>query len=277
MTDYLEHVNNFDDPDLGSVLDELSYWAAPFGMLLFKHIKLAHNLTVLDLGCGTGFPLFELARVLGSSCHCIGIDPWTTGLKRAQFRLSFHQSGNVNLVRGDGATMPFPDATFNLITANLIVNNLDQPSVVLAECARITKPGGRFILTSNIKGHYREFYDVYRAVLTDFGNTHYLERLAANEAHRGTRESVCTLLEQADFKIARVVEDQFTTRFLDANALFHHFLIQVGFLDGWRGIIDSLDDQRAIFADLEHRLNEVARQQGELKMTVPMLYVEAER
>jgi hypothetical protein len=50
----------------------------------------------------------------------------------------------------------------------------------------------------------------------------------------------------------------------------------LGFLDGWRSVI-YVSDEGTIFASIETRLNEMAAAQGELRMTVPMLYVEAIR
>jgi hypothetical protein len=50
----------------------------------------------------------------------------------------------------------------------------------------------------------------------------------------------------------------------------------VGFLPGWREVVEPEDEQE-VFATLEARLNEVAQREGGLKLTVPMLYVEARR
>jgi hypothetical protein len=54
----------------------------------------------------------------------------------------------------------------------------------------------------------------------------------------------------------------------------NHSLTRIGFLDGWRSVVDADDEQR-VFESIERRLNEAAGAQGELRMTVPMLYLEA--
>jgi hypothetical protein len=61
---------------------------------------------------------------------------------------------------------------------------------------------------------------------------------------------------------------------VDGSALLNHFFIKLGFLDAWRGVVDPADEQ-PIFAALEARLNDTARRHGELRLTVPMLYLEA--
>ena len=64
-------------------------------------------------------------------------------------------------------------------------------------------------------------------------------------------------------------------RFADASALFRHYFIRLGFLDGWRSVVGR-EHEREVFAALEARLNRLAAQRGELALTVPLAYVEAE-
>jgi SAM-dependent methyltransferase len=172
--------------------------------------------------------------------------------------------------------MPFEDASFDLVVSNLGLNNFDNPPAALSECYRVLRPGGRLALTTNVKGHWREFYEVFRAVLTETGNPQYLNRLAANEDHRGSKDSVSALLQDAGFRIAKVVEDSFHMRFTDGTALFNHTLTQLGFLDAWRSIVEPTDEE-GVFGEIERRLNHIADEQGELRMTTPMLYIEGEK
>jgi uncharacterized ferritin-like protein (DUF455 family) len=76
--------------------------------------------------------------------------------------------------------------------------------------------------------------------------------------------------------VIKIREDRFQLRYVDGSALFHHLLTQVGFLDGWRQVVDAEDEER-VFALLETRLNQVAQAHGELRLTVPMLYLEGEK
>jgi len=276
MTDYLAQQVDIRDPHTVMARDELSLWSARFGMLLLDHLKLEPLTAILDAGCGAGFPLFELAQMFGDACQVTGVDVWEEALDRARMKQQVYQVRNVRLLHADAAALPLPDATFDLITSNLGLNNFDQPELVLAECARVARPHARLMLTTNPMGTMREFYDSYRDVLTEHGNTHAVEALARQEAHRGTKESVCDLVRGAGFTIARVTEDQFQLRYLDGSAFLRHFFIRLGFLSDWRGVIDA-HDEAEIFGQVEDRLNQKARQDGELRMTIPMLLVEAER
>ena len=278
--DYLDRSTAFADPRVASALDELSLWSARFGAFLLEQVPLAPGLTVLDLGCGAGFPLFELAHMLGSSgpgaCRIAGVDLWHAALARARDKNRVHGLGNLLLARADGARLPFADARFDLVVSNLGVNNFADPAAALAECARVLKPGGRIALTTNPRGHMAELYAAFREVLGAVGRTAALERLEAQEAHRATRPELAALLDRAGFRVERAVEDSFPMRYLDGAALLRHSLTRFGFLDGWRSVLDPADE-RAVFAALETRLDEIARDKGELRMTVPRLYLQGRR
>src|SRR5438105_7482539 len=102
MTRYLQQSYNIDSPEIASVFDELSFWSSRFGALLFEHLQLRPDLHILDLGCGAGFPLFELAHAHGDSCRLTGIDIWTAALDRAGSKLRTYDLPNVNIVEADG-------------------------------------------------------------------------------------------------------------------------------------------------------------------------------
>jgi SAM-dependent methyltransferase len=48
-------------------------------------------------------------------------------------------------VRGDMTRLPFKDDSFDLVTANMVVEHLDQPDVQFREVSRVLRPGGVFI------------------------------------------------------------------------------------------------------------------------------------
>jgi ubiquinone/menaquinone biosynthesis C-methylase UbiE len=265
-------------PQVMAAWDEAPLWTARFGALLLEHVPLAGARRLLDLGCGTGFPLFELARCLGPGSTCVGVDPWSIALARANLKRRAYGALDTGLVQGDGARLPLAAGVFDLIVINLGINNFEEPAAVLAECARVLAPDGRLALTTNLSGHMREFYAVFREVLRGQGLAGQLPALDSQEAHRGTRESVTALVEGAGLRVARVVEDTFRLRYRDGTALLNHWFVRLGFLDGWLGVLRPLEDEartRAVFTEIEQRLNAAARDAGEVALAVPMLYVEA--
>jgi ubiquinone/menaquinone biosynthesis C-methylase UbiE len=277
VSDFLQHTFDLHQPELAATFDELSFWSARFGAFLFAHLPtLRPHLRILDLGCGTGFPTFELAQVSGPSCQVTGIDTWPEALARAAFKQQVYQLPNVRLLEADAAALPFPEAEFDVIVSNLGINNFADLGAVLAECHRVAKPQASLALTTNPAGHMREFYAVFREVLMELQKPAYLERLRRNEEHRGTKESLTSALQVAGFRVVKSAEDAFHLRYLDGSTLFRHRLTQLGFLAGWRQVVDPADEEE-IFELLEAKLNERAAAPGELHMTIPLLYLEAEK
>ena len=276
MTTYLQHPPDLHDPAVAAVYDELSFWSARFGALLFAHLPIPRAGRILDLGCGTGFPFFEVAHTCGPACQVVGIDNWREAIDRARFKWSVYRPANARLIRGDGARLPFAGAAFDLLVSNLGINNFADPATVLAEAWRVLKPGGRIAVTTNLQGHMQEFYAVFREILQEQGHLACLPRLATQEAHRGTADSHAALFRNAGFAITRAVPDQFYLRYRDGTALFNHPLTRLGFLDGWRSVLTP-EIEPAVFAALEQRLNALADQTGELRLTIPMLYLEGQK
>jgi len=269
--DFLTFTPDFDSPQVLSAYDELPLWSAMFGLLLLEEVPLANVTSVLDVGCGTGFPLIELAERLGRNVDVHGIDPWSSGLKRAAEKIESRGTTNVTLHEGNASAMPFADQTFDLIVSNLGVNNFDDRAAAIRECRRVARDGATLALTTNLQGHMQEFYDVFEEVVRD--NDDALGKLRKHVEHRATIASVRALLEEGGFTVTRVVERRGLMRFADGTALLNHHFIKLGFLDAWKKIVEG--NERIVFARLGDALDEIARQTGELRLTIPMAYVEA--
>jgi demethylmenaquinone methyltransferase/2-methoxy-6-polyprenyl-1,4-benzoquinol methylase len=103
----------FTHPDFaGGAYDETSFWSARFGALLFRHLELRPDVKGLDVACGTGFPLFELAHVHGPASQWTGVDVWKDGLERARRKHAVFGTPNVELIEADAVSMPFANETF---------------------------------------------------------------------------------------------------------------------------------------------------------------------
>lgn len=262
--DFLDFEADFSSPQILAAYDELPLWSAMFGLLLLEEVPLTNIAAALDVGCGTGFPLIELAERLGPAAEVHGVDVWSPALQRAREKVAARATPNVTIHEASATSMPFPDARFDLIVSNLGVNNFDDRDAAIAECRRVIRPGGTIALTTNPQGHMRELYDVLREVLT---SDEERTRLQEHIAHRATVDGVRQLLEQHRFNVKRVVEREDVMRFANGTALLNHHFIKLGFLDAWKKVVAG--NERAVFARLLDRLD------GELRLTIPMAYVEA--
>lgn len=276
MKPYLDKVLDWQRDDVTSQFDELPLWSAPFGLLLMEHVPMARYTHYLDVACGTGFPLIDLAQRLGPGCRAYGIDSWHAAVMRARAKIAIAGIGYIEVIEADAAEMPFPDAQFDLVTSNLGINNFNDPQAVLNECYRVMKPGASLCFTSNLTGTFAVFYELFRQTLEEMQLSAYLPQLDAHIAHRGTRESLRHSAEQAGFSVVKEVRSEYHMRFLDGSAFLNHAFIILGFIDSWRNMIEGQDKLR-FFGQFEHKLNVYAAEQGELKLTVPVIYLECKK
>jgi ubiquinone/menaquinone biosynthesis C-methylase UbiE len=275
MVNYLEDID-YQAPDFGDLYDELPLWSAPFGLMLLDQIVLRPGMSILDVGAGTGFLSIELAQRCGADAVVMAVDPWEAAVKRLNRKLAFLQIQNVRTLIQDVATIDLPDDSVDLIVSNLGINNFDDPRAALKSCFRVAKPGASLFLTTNLVGHMHEFYDAYRSVLIELGFRDRLPALDAQIGKRATIESVKTLLEQAGFQFVDAVTDSFRERFADGSALLRHYFMRLAFVPGWKSVAPEGHIEET-FTALERRLNAIARERGELSLTVPAACLQARK
>ncbi len=71
-------------------------------------------------------------------------DPDVDPMARA--RAGRGKRGNLTFVAGNATALPFPDECFDAVTMSFGLRNVPDPSAVLSECARVTRPGGRIVV-----------------------------------------------------------------------------------------------------------------------------------
>ncbi len=277
MQHYLSQKFDSNDPQLISIMDDLPLWSAPFGLKLLDGVVMKPNMNVLDLGCGNGFPLIELANRLGSSCLIYGIDPWFTAIKRAQLKAQVQALSNIALICGEGEQLPFPDQFFHLIVSNNGINNVSDLEMVLAECARVSQFDAQLIVTVNLPGTMMEFYQIFQEVLRELGKLQEIDRMYTHISNkRKPLHQTIKMISNAGFSIKKVSEDHFSMRFLDGSAMFNHFFIKLAFWDSWEKIL-SQDDRALVFDRIKLKLNNIAKMNGALHLTIPYVCIDCRK
>lgn len=259
------------DPEAISAWDELPLWSAPFGYVLLDSVRLAPALHALDLGCGSGFPLLELADRLGPRSHVWGLDPWKPSLDRVRLKIKTKGITHVQVVQSHAERMPFEDGLFDLVVSNNGLNNVEDPLAALRECHRVSTPGAQLVFTANLPGTFEAFYQALESTLTFHGEFDYLPSIHRHiEAKRKSAAEWVQLADSAGWSISRLRPECFTWRFADGTAFLSHAFIRLAFLPSWRTLLpEGLED--ALLAELEDRLNTMAQSQGCLQMKVPFL------
>jgi ubiquinone/menaquinone biosynthesis C-methylase UbiE len=111
-----------------------------------SHLPNGRQLRVLDLGCGPGVSTFELARARPGAV-IIGLDLAAQMLRQARRRQRQAGLGSqeIQWLRADAARLPFGPATLDAVTGHSFLYLVPDRPLVLAECLRVLRPGGRFV------------------------------------------------------------------------------------------------------------------------------------
>ena len=107
---------------------------------------------LLDVGTGTG----RIAELLEPRArHITALDKSPEMLRIARSRLQRFPAGRIDLVHGDFTALPFADAQFDTLVFHQVLHYAQEPEMVLAEAARVTRPGGR-VAVVDFAAHDRE-------------------------------------------------------------------------------------------------------------------------
>jgi len=105
--------------------------------------RLEPDERVLDLGCGAGTDSLVAARMVGPDGHVVGIDMTREMLDKARRAAAEMGADNVEFVEGEAEQLPFPDASFNVVISNGVIDLIPDKDAVFSEIHRVLRPGGR--------------------------------------------------------------------------------------------------------------------------------------
>lgn len=120
---------------------------------------------ILDVGCGTGINI----EALDALAPTTGVDLSATALRFCQDR------GRTELVQATGERLPFPDGSFDVVTAFGVVEHIEADAEAVAEWSRVVAPGGHLVLLTSAYQWMWSGHDV---------SNHHARRYRADEVRR---------------------------------------------------------------------------------------------
>jgi SAM-dependent methyltransferase len=131
------------DPQaLVAQLDRRAATLAPIKAEMRRLAAVAPGEVVVDLGCGAGHDLAELAR---SGHRAVGMDRSEIMLDQARARVAA-AAVRPGLARALVEALPFRTATVAACLADRVLQHVADPAAVLAEVRRVLSPGGRLVI-----------------------------------------------------------------------------------------------------------------------------------
>jgi arsenite methyltransferase len=105
--------------------------------------RLAQGERVLDLGSGAGTDSLIAAQMVSEQGHVTGIDMTQEMLAKARAAAAEMGATNVEFVEGEAERLPFPEASFDVVISNGVIDLVPDKDAVFTELFRVLAPGGR--------------------------------------------------------------------------------------------------------------------------------------
>jgi ubiquinone/menaquinone biosynthesis C-methylase UbiE len=113
--------------------------------LMLERMALAPGQAFLEVGCGPGSDIFDLADIVGPAGRLVGVDASEVMIAEARRRASERRLP-ITFEVGRVQALPFPDATFDVCRAARLLEHLPDAGRALAEMVRVTRNGGRVVV-----------------------------------------------------------------------------------------------------------------------------------
>jgi arsenite methyltransferase len=132
--DYPEELANVPESAVESFAGVANPWALG---------RLAQGERVLDLGSGAGTDSLIAAQMVGGQGSVTGIDMTPEMLEKARAAAAEMGATNVEFVEGEVERLPFPNASFDVVISNGVIDLVPDKDAVFTELFRVLAPGGR--------------------------------------------------------------------------------------------------------------------------------------
>ncbi|MFD2873153.1 methyltransferase domain-containing protein [Mucilaginibacter ximonensis] len=177
----------------------------------YTYFEKINSGAIIDLGCGAGKDVIEIAKIVGENVKVIGVDHDPVMLE--QGRTDAKNLNNVEFILSEAYPLSFDSESIDGLRTERVIQHLKEPQRVADEIARILKPGSPFVIIEtdwHSLALYTPFMDIHKkltAYLTDtkINNgfaarklTHYLRQSGFKDIKFEIHPFILTSLEDAN-------------------------------------------------------------------------------
>ena len=123
------------------VREPLDRQLSPLGLRAIEALAPRAGEVIVDVGCGTGQTVLQLADIVGPQGHVIGVDIAPSVLEAAPERATGFTG--ISFIETDAAILDLPEASIDAFFSRFGVMALPQPLRAFSNFHRMLKPTGR--------------------------------------------------------------------------------------------------------------------------------------
>ncbi|NJM68002.1 MAG: class I SAM-dependent methyltransferase [Acaryochloris sp. RU_4_1] len=141
------HWGYWPDPQSADgTITDFNQAAEALSKLVCDAAEIQGGMKVLDCGCGFGGTIAHLNERF-SSLDLIGLNIDERQLQRARQKVAPLTNNKIEFIQGNACQLPFPDASFDIVTAVECIFHFPSREAFFSEAARVLRPGGRLSLS----------------------------------------------------------------------------------------------------------------------------------
>ena len=219
-------------------------WLAPcyfkFNERLLDLAQIGKGQSVLDLGCGSGQPAILESQKVGFSGQVIALDIAAEMLAVATQKAASLGVQNIQFLRRDMDTLPFPENSFDAVTARFSLMFVPEPRKTLQEIHRVLRPGRSFACSVWASA---DDNPLPRTILRQFAEVPGNDPSTPGPFRFGNKEELPNLMKETGFDTITQDQTNIGEKFLSGEHYVEH-LLEASAL--WGGLLLELPpDQKA--------------------------------
>lgn len=235
---------------------------SPIAAGLVESLQLVPGQSLLDVGCGTGAVLTLAAPQVGHGAQVLGVDLSQGMLDQARRQLDLLGLDWVGLAPGNGQELELPSASFDVVSASLVLFFIPNPLAALKSWFSVLTPGGRVGVSSF--GSRDPAWIEIDELFTPFLPADLLDaRTSGTRGPFASDSGVEELFAAAGFSDIRTTHTEVDVVFADIDH-WHSWTMSTGQRAMWRAVPEA--DQPSVMAEAARVLRRCLGADGQIHL-----------